>query len=138
MAADFDADVAAIISSFATAATPLLSLSLFRKENVAFQEQAPANVVRVPGSSHTELRSMRARRSPWPRWNSKKGLDGTEGAGTYLSSKEDLMAKIEILTPEPEKALPILPMPWRGRSASCRRASPVRRSECRNSQPLSR
>jgi len=35
-------------------------------------------------------------------------LDGAEGAGAYLSSKEDLMAKIEILTPEPEKALPIL------------------------------
>src|SRR5262249_12781329 len=48
------------------------------------------------------------RRLSWCGWNSKKGLDGTEGAGAYLPSKEDLMAKIEILTPEPEKALLIL------------------------------
>jgi len=35
-------------------------------------------------------------------------LDDTRGVGAYVSSKEELMEKIEILTPEPDKALLIL------------------------------
>ena len=50
-------------------------------------------------------------------WHSKKGLDSAPGAGAYLFPQENLMAKIEMLTPAPEQALLILQdaMAWQQR-----------------------